>query len=90
MGEPAGDGGLVAGAFQARRDRLVAGRPRQVGTAIEHAILGINGFGIVVGAGIGARRMAGDEIIDFQPVLDGPDALFERAVLSDHDGSLKL
>jgi hypothetical protein len=32
--------------------------------------------------------MAGDEIIDFQPIFDGPNALFERAVLADHDGSL--
>src|SRR5580700_3553923 len=80
----------MAGALEARRDGLVAARPRQVGTAIEHAVLGINGFGIVVGAGIGRRRMAGDKIIDFQPVLDSPDALFERAVLSEHDVSLKI
>src|ERR1700726_3133063 len=80
----------MARALEARRDRLVAGRPREVGTAIEHAILGINGFRIVVGAGIGGRRMTGNEIVDFQPVLDGPNALFERAVLSDHDVSLKI
>jgi len=89
VGEPAGDGGLVAGAFQVRRDRLVAARPRQVRPAIEYAILGVNGFGIVVGAGIGGRRMAGDKIIDFQPILDGANALFERAVLADDNGSLK-
>src|ERR1700730_18806237 len=78
----------MTGAFQASGDRLVAGRARQVRAAIEHAILGINGFSIIVGAGIGRRRMAGNKIIDFQPILDGPNALFERALLADHDGSL--
>ena len=75
------------GLFRLAAIALLPVAPDRSGAAIEHAILGINGFGIVIGAGIGARRMAGDQIIDFQPVLDGPDALFERAVLADHDGS---
>ena len=81
MRDPAGDGRLVAGALQDRRDRLVAGRAGEIGAAIEHAVFGINRLGIIVGAGIGARRVAGDKIIDFQPILDGADALFERMAL---------
>ena len=52
--------------------------PRTGPAAVEHAVLGIDRLGIVVGAGIGARRVAGDQIVDFQPVLDGADAVFER------------
>ena len=80
--EAAGNRGLVALAFEIRRDRLVAGGAGQVRAAVEHAIFGIDGLGIGRGAGIGARRVAGDQIIDFQPILDGAHALFEACVLS--------
>ena len=83
MREASGDRGLVAFAFEACRDRLVAGRTGQAGAAIEYAVLGIDGFGIGGRAGVGARRVAGDQIIDGKPVLDGADAVLEaRAGLS--------
>src|SRR6516165_8301897 len=85
MGEAAGNSGLMARAFQARGDSLVAAGTGQIGAAIEHAVVGIDRFGVIIGAGIGARRVSGDQIVDLQPVLDGPDALFERAALFDHD-----
>jgi hypothetical protein len=34
--------------------------------------------------------MAGNKIIDFQPILDGANALFEGAVLCHHGVSLEL
>ena len=59
--------------------------PDEAGAAVEYAVLGIDGFGIGGGAGVGARRMAGDKIIDFQPVLDGANALFEAVLIFGHD-----
>ena len=77
MGEPAGDRCLMTFAFEACRNRLVAGRAGQAGTAIEYPVLGINGFGIGGSAGVGAGRVAGDEIIDGEPILDGAEALLK-------------
>ena len=80
MGEAAVDGRLVGGAPQPGRDRLVANPAGQTGAAIELAVFGIDRLGVIVGAGVGAWRMPGDQVVDFQPILDGADAAFERAV----------
>src|ERR1700692_3093003 len=77
MGDAAGDGGLVGVAFEVCRNRLAAGGAGKV-TAVEHAILGVDEFGIGRGAGIGARRVTRDQIVDFEPILDGAKALFKR------------
>ena len=61
--------------------------PERSGAAVEHAVLGIDRFGIGGGAGIGARRVAGDQVVDFEPVLDGADAPFEGRLLLGHDWS---
>src|SRR5271169_1512811 len=87
MRKPAGDRCLMSFTLEICPDRLVAGGAGEIGAAVEHAVLGIDGFGMGSGAGISARRMAGDEIVDFKPILDGADALFEAALLRDHDKS---
>ena len=78
MRDAAGDGFLVRRGLHDRRDGLVAGGAGQMGAAIEHAVFGIDRLGIIVGAGIGARRVAGNQIVDFQPVLDGAQAPLQR------------
>src|SRR5271166_3143728 len=35
---------------------------------------------MLAAAGVGAGRMAGDDVVDFQTILDGADALFQAAV----------
>ena len=76
MCQPAGNGGLMAGTVQMGANGLVADRPGEVRTAVEYGIFRKNCFGIVSGAGIGARRVAGDQIIDFEPIFNGADARF--------------
>jgi hypothetical protein len=77
MGEAAGDGRLVALALEAGGDRRIARPAREPGAAVEDTVFGIDRLGIGLGAGVGARRMAGDEIVDLEPVLDGAQAVFE-------------
>ena len=85
MGEPAGNRCLVAGALEVRRDAFIAAPAGEIGAAVEYAVFAIDRFGIGCGAGIGARRMAGDEIVDCKSILDGADAVFEASVLLGHD-----
>src|SRR5262245_20242704 len=80
MGEPAADCLLVGRALQHPRDCLIAGRGL-VAAEVEHAVLGENRADVALCPGIRARRMAGDQIIDREPILDGADALLECAVL---------
>ena len=78
MRETAGDRGLMPRRLQHRRDLLAAGRSSQVLAPVKDAVLGVHRLGVVVGPGIGARRMAGDQIVDFQPVFYGTDAIRHR------------
>jgi hypothetical protein len=66
----------MAGALQMDADRLITDRSGEVGTAVEYGIFGKDRLGIVSGAGIGARRVAGDQIVDFEPIFDGPNTRF--------------
>ena len=84
MCDPAGDGLPVRGALHDRRDRLIARGAGEIDAAIEYAVLGVDRFSIIIGAGVGARWVAGDEIVDFEPVLDSADALFEATVFAPH------
>ena len=61
-----------------RRDRRASARPRKLGAAIEHAVLGPDARDELARAGIGARRVARDQIVDGEPVLNEPHALLER------------
>ena len=70
-----------AGVLGHRRDRLVAGRGLAA-AEIELAVLDIDGAGEIVGAGVGARRMARDQIVDFQAILDRADAILKGAAFT--------
>ena len=78
--KPARDRGLVAGAHDLLGQRLPPARAGQSFAAVERTVLHPAGGDVVLAAGIGARRMAGDQVVDFQPVFDRADALFEGAV----------
>ncbi len=79
MRQSAGDGSLVRGRLGHRRDGFVAGRGLAA-AEVELAVLDIGHAGEVVGAGVGARRMAGDQVEDFETVLDGAEAVLKAAV----------
>src|SRR5262249_28781897 len=85
MRQPAGNGCLMLGALQLRGHRLVADRACETRTAVEDSIWGKDRLGIVSRAGICAGWMAGDEIVDFKPVFDGANALFQQQVFFSHD-----
>jgi hypothetical protein len=83
MRETAADRDMVLGAAHHRGDRFIAVSAR-MRVAVEHAVVGIDGAGVVVGGRIGARRMARDQIVDFEPVLDGANSILGRGFLA-HD-----
>src|SRR5215216_4443317 len=82
MREAAADGRLMSGAREDRGDLTVTFGAGQVGAAVEHPVLGIDLHRVVVGAGIGAGRMAGNKIEDLQPVLHRTQALLEGAAVT--------
>jgi hypothetical protein len=59
-------------------DRRPPARPGKFGAAFEDAVLGPHRRGVVARAGIRARRVARDQIVDFEAVLDQADPLVER------------
>ena len=90
MRQPSGNGGLMVGALQIGADRFVADRAREIGAAVKYRIRGKNRLGIGRVAGIGAGRVAGDQIVDFEPILDGAETPFERQFFVFHDQFLQL
>ena len=81
VAQAAGDRRLMLGRAHHRRDRLVA-----VGglaaAEIDHAV-GREGVAVIaVAAGVGGGRMAGDQMIDRERVLDRAQAVLQRAVFA--------
>src|SRR5262249_37179868 len=79
MRKPAGDGRLGLGTLHLFGEGVAPARARERLAAVEHAVLDPAGGDVLTAAGIGAGRMAGDQVVDFEPVFDGADAVFERA-----------
>jgi hypothetical protein len=83
MRDPLLDRPVVLGVRRPASDRRPPGGPGEFGTAVEHAVLGPHRGGVISSTGIGARRVAGDQVVDFEAVLDQAKPLFERrAVVS--------
>src|SRR5262249_4593008 len=80
MREPAGDRRLVLGTLHLFGEGVAPARARERLAAVEHAILDPAGGDVLAAAGIGAGRMAGDQIVDFEPIFDGADAVFEGSI----------
>jgi hypothetical protein len=62
------------------RPVFVDADPARLVAAVEHAVLGIDRARIEIRARVRGRRMARDQIDDFEPVLNVADAVFERAL----------
>ncbi len=80
MREPTGDRRLVAGAHHLLGQCLTAARAGKTGATVEFAVLDPARRNVILAAGVGARWMAGDQVVDFEPIFDGADAVFEGAV----------
>jgi hypothetical protein len=71
------------------RDRLVAVGP--LGAAkVEHAVLDEDRLDVGLRGGVGARRMARDQVQDVEPVLDGADAILDRFCRVSAHGALPI
>src|SRR5437764_4039749 len=77
MGDAAGNGGLVGGAEHLLGNGGASAC--RVFAAVEDAVVGPARGDMVAAAGIGAGRMAGNDIVDFEPVLDRAETLFNAA-----------
>src|ERR1700733_8509282 len=71
---------MVLGVRRPAGNRRPPGRPRKLRAAVEDAVLGPYRGSVFARASIRARRMAGDQIVDFEAVLDPTKALLERLV----------
>src|SRR5262245_13612624 len=78
MRKPAGNRRLVRRRLGDGGDRFIAG-DRRAAPEIEFAVFHIGNPGVVVGAGVRARRVACDQIVDFELVLNGAQTVFEGA-----------
>ena len=78
MAQADGDRGLMLGRAHDGADILVAGRflVAEIDLAVRHEGVAV----ISLGAGIGRRRMTGDQVIDREHVLDRAQSVFQRAV----------
>ena len=80
VGEPAADRLLVRRTLRHLGNGVIAGRGLAA-AKIEHAVVGEDRADVGLRAGIGARRMAGDEVVDREPILDRSDPILDRALL---------
>jgi hypothetical protein len=80
MREPALDRGLMIGAEHLIGDVLASARAREILAAIENTVFHPARRDMIAARRVGAGRMAGDEVVDFKPVLDRTDAVFEAFV----------
>src|SRR6266852_3125329 len=78
MGKPARDRSLVGGAEHLFRNGGAPARGRL--PAVEYAVIHPACGDMRIAAGVGAGRMTGNDVVDFEPILDFADALFEAAV----------
>jgi hypothetical protein len=83
MTEAAGDRSLVLRRPDDGRDRLVSSRAFAA-TKIDLAISGERVAVVSIGAGIGGRRMACDQMIDRHRVFDRAQAILQRSLRGAH------
>ena len=78
VGETAVNRLLMLGSLGDGGDGLAAERAVETLAAVKNAVFGEDGAGVKVGAGVRARRMRSDQVVDFEPVLDIAQPRFER------------
>src|SRR5262245_18235913 len=80
VSKSAADGLLVRWPLRHLGDGVVAGRGLAA-AKIKDAVIGEDRANVGLRTGIGAWRMAGDEVVDREPVLDRFDPILDRALL---------
>src|SRR5262252_4627191 len=80
MRKPTLDRRLVVGAEHLIGNAVAAARAGEILAAVEYPVFHPTRRDMVVARGVGAGRVAGDQVVDFEPVFDGADSLFEAFV----------
>ncbi len=80
MRKPALDRRLVVGAEHLIGDAVAPARAGEILAAVEHAVFHPTRRDMVLAGGVGAGRVAGDQVVDLEPVFDGADSVFEALV----------
>src|SRR6516164_8814841 len=80
MRKPTRDRRLVVGAEHLIGNAVAAARAGEILAAVEHPVFHPTRCDMVVARGVGAGRVAGDQVVDLEPVFDGADSLFEAAI----------
>ena len=80
MRKPALDRRLVVGAEHLIGDAVAPVRAGEILAAVEHAVFHPTRRDMVLAGGVGAGRVAGDQVVDLEPVFDGADSVFEAAI----------
>src|ERR1700738_3959911 len=80
MRKPARNRRLMVRADHLLRDGLASARARKRFPAVEHSVFHPARRDMGIAPGVGARWMARNHIVDFEPVLDGSDPLFQTRV----------
>src|SRR5215472_1215709 len=77
MREPPADRAHVLGDVDAAGAAALRLRPAELGATVEGAVLDPCVGDVGARTGIGARRMAGDQIVDFETIFDLADTFFQ-------------
>src|SRR5215831_5961277 len=80
MRQPALDRRLVVGAEHLIGDAVAPARAGEILAAVEHAVFHPTRCDMVLASGVGAGRVAGDQVVDLESVFDGADSVFEAPI----------
>src|SRR5262245_46814920 len=80
MRKPALDRRLVVGAEHLIGDAVAPARAGEILVAVEHAVFHPTRCDMVLASGVGAGRVAGDQVVDLEPVFDGADSVFAAPI----------
>jgi len=80
MRKPTLDRRLVVGAEHLIGDAVAPARAGEILAAVEHPVFHPTRRDMVVARCVGAGRVAGDQVVDLEPVFDGADSLFKAAI----------
>jgi hypothetical protein len=80
MRKPTLDRRLVVEAEHLIGNALAPARAGEVLAPVEHSLFHPTRCDMVLARGIGAGRVASDQVVDLEPVFDGADSVFEAAI----------
>src|SRR5215813_12736814 len=80
MRKPTLDRRLVVGAEHLVGNAIAPARAGEILAAVEHSVFHPTRRNMVLARGIGTGRVAGDQVVDLEPVFDCADSVFEAAI----------